>query len=246
MSEAKRSYASVWEDLSNVDCSDHVEVKDMGRFKLTYLSWAWAWQIMMTKYPNMQVMWMDPSNEGGERGVIYGPDGTAMVHCRVIIPADPEAVSPHPVSEQLSREMWLPVMDGRNQSIQNPNTRQVSDAKMRCLVKTFALFGLGHYIYAGEDLPNDPAKERQIESYIKAIRAHSVTLREELGGRLPAQFVEDMKEAIAGRDTTVLKKAVEDAQAAIGSARAAKANAVEDNMNPDDDSGDEVEETINE
>ena len=28
---------------------------------------------------------------------------------------------------------------------------------MRCLVKCLAMFGLGHYIYAGEDLPSAEA-----------------------------------------------------------------------------------------
>jgi len=44
-------------------------------------------------------------------------------------------------------------MDHRNKAIVNPTSRDVSDARMRCLVKCIAMFGLGHYIYAGEDLP---------------------------------------------------------------------------------------------
>lgn len=229
MSE-KRTYASVWNELSEIDCSEHTEVKDMGRFKLTYLSWAWAWQIMMTKYPNMQVLWMDPSRENGERGVVYGPEGTAMIHCRVIIPVDPNATTID-MNSDLSREMWLPVMDGRNQSIQNPSTREVSDAKMRCLVKCLALFGLGHYIYAGEDIPHDPAKEKAIEQAIASVKAHSKTLLEELkpmGVGLDKAFVEDTKEAIGGRDLQRLKKKVAEVQQKIIDVRAAKENAVED------------------
>jgi len=57
--------------------------------------------------------------------------------------------------------MWLPVMDNRNNPIKNPNSRQVSDTTMRCLVKCLALFGLGHYIYAGEDLPDTTTEEPQ-------------------------------------------------------------------------------------
>jgi hypothetical protein len=53
--------------------------------------------------------------------------------------------------------MWLPVMNYKNEAIANPDARAISDTKMRCLVKAFAVLGLGHYIYAGEDLPsNDP------------------------------------------------------------------------------------------
>jgi hypothetical protein len=54
--------------------------------------------------------------------------------------------------EEHVREMWLPVMDNKNNSIINPSSRQVSDNKMRCLVKCLSLFGLGLNVFAGEDL----------------------------------------------------------------------------------------------
>ena len=44
-------------------------------------------------------------------------------------------------------------MDNRNKSVANPSSRDISDARMRCLVKAIAMHGLGAYIYAGEDLP---------------------------------------------------------------------------------------------
>jgi hypothetical protein len=39
---------SVWATLSAIDCSAKVEQKG----KLTYLSWAWAWQTLMEHYPD--------------------------------------------------------------------------------------------------------------------------------------------------------------------------------------------------
>jgi hypothetical protein len=67
-------------------------------------------------------------------------------------------------------EMWLPVMDGANKSMKKVEytyttrygEKQVAPATsfdvnktiMRCLVKNLAMFGLGIYIYAGDDLPN--------------------------------------------------------------------------------------------
>ena len=53
-------------------------------------------------------------------------------------------------------------MDNRNNAIQNPNSRQVNDTKMRCLVKCLAMYGLGHYIYAGEDVPSSDKEEKPI------------------------------------------------------------------------------------
>jgi hypothetical protein len=54
--------------------------------------------------------------------------------------------------------MWLPVMDYKNNAIKNPDARKISDTKMRTLVKCLAMFGLGHRIYAGEDInpPGEP------------------------------------------------------------------------------------------
>ena len=61
--------------------------------------------------------------------------------------------------------MWLPVMDFKNNSKASPTSREISDARMRCLVKAIAMHGLGHYIYAGEDLPENeiepPVKEQK-------------------------------------------------------------------------------------
>ncbi len=85
----------------------------------------------MDHYPNAIMDF--PHNEVHE-------DGSVTVHCSIVIGT-------------LARHMWLPVMNNKNQAIVRPNARDISDAKMRCLVKCMALFGLGMYVYAGEDLP---------------------------------------------------------------------------------------------
>jgi hypothetical protein len=47
----------------------------------------------------------------------------------------------------------MPVLDYKNKAVQNPDSFQVNTALQRCLAKCCAMHGLGHYIYAGEDLP---------------------------------------------------------------------------------------------
>lgn len=121
----------IWGTLSKIDCSKHVEKKG----SLSYLSWAWAWATMMERYPEMVVEW-EPTH--------YEPDESATVGCEVRIGST-------------VRYMWLPVMDNRNKAISKPSSRDISDARMRCLVKCFALFGLAHYLYAGEDIPQADA-----------------------------------------------------------------------------------------
>jgi hypothetical protein len=53
-------------------------------------------------------------------------------------------------------------MDYRNKAIAHPSSRDISDAKQRCLVKCFALFGLGIYIYRGDAVPNVEDAEKAI------------------------------------------------------------------------------------
>ena len=122
------TYKEVWQNLSSVDCSKFTDSK-MG---LTYLPWAWAWGILVTHYAHADYSFKQEE---------YLNNGTVMVFCTIEI-------------GHLKRHMFLPVMDHKNNSIIKPTSRQISDARMRCLVKNIAVFGLGHYIYAGEDLPN--------------------------------------------------------------------------------------------
>lgn len=226
----RRTYADVWKVLSNVDCSDYTEVKQMGQARLTYLSWAWAWQQMMTRYADLVVEWMF-DHKGAATGVRYADDGSAMVHCNVKIPI----VENDPASGYLEREMWLPVMDRQGKGQKNPDTRQISDTKMRCMVKAFALFGLGHYIYAGEDLPNDPAKEREIDARVERLKALTVTLKEELGGQIPRDVLASGRDAINDRDEDRLKALIEDVGYRIASARQKKAEVQITRMDPDEE-----------
>ena len=139
------TYKEVWDNLSKIDCSDKIEKK----MNLSYLSWAWAWGVLQEHYPQAQYLFYQ--GEGDVPYVKY-PDGTAEVRCRVSI-------------DNLNREMTLSVMDYKNNAVQNPNSRQVNDTKMRCLVKCLAMYGLGHYIYAGEDVPSadkEPVKKKPI------------------------------------------------------------------------------------
>ena len=134
MDEQTKPFAEdVWDTLSSIDCSTHV--KDKGEF--TYLSWVWAWGILMEHYPESEYVVNAPvvyPNETSEMGVV---------------------VTVKRGEESLTRFMWLPVMNFKNQAIPNADSRQISDTRMRCLVKCIAMFGLGHHIYAGEDIPRE-------------------------------------------------------------------------------------------
>ena len=139
-------YRGIWNTLSSIDVSDHIEKKN----GLSYLSWAWAWGVLMRHYPHATYKFAPDEMHH---------DATVTVHCTVQI-------------GDCVRTMWLPVMDYKNNSVVAPDSRKVSDTRMRCLVKCLAMFGLGHYIYAGEDVPRPsgstedaaPAVEAPVEN----------------------------------------------------------------------------------
>ena len=129
---------SIWNTLSTIDCSDHIEKK--GQF--SYLAWTWAWAKVKEVYPL--------AHYHLEEDTVY-PDGTMEVRVTVVIPYSP--IDDDGKYHTSSHTMWLPVLDFKNKPIPNPNAFDINTARMRCLVKCLAMFGLGHYIYAGESTP---------------------------------------------------------------------------------------------
>ena len=120
-------------EVYNINVNDKIEKKN----NLTYLSWAWAWAEFKKIYPNAQYEIVK------NNGIPYFADGSgAMVYTNV-------------TADNLTYEMWLPVMDHRNEALKIGEFTMfdVNKTIMRCLTKNLAMFGLGLYIYAGEDLP---------------------------------------------------------------------------------------------
>jgi hypothetical protein len=136
---------SIWKTLSAIDCNKHTEKK--GQF--TYLSWTWAWAMVKDLYPYSNYELLDDT--------IY-LDGTMEVRVKVSISIQVavNGTNHQLVFNTLSHTMWLPVLDFKNKAITNPNAMDINSARMRCLVKCLAMFGLGHYIYAGESMPQEP------------------------------------------------------------------------------------------
>ena len=145
----------VWENLSAINVNEKAE-KKLG---LTYLSWAWGWAVLMENYPESSYEFAPEK---------YFQDGTCEVGVTVTV-KDGE--------NEISRYMWLPVLDHKNKPIPNPNAFDINKNKMRCLVKCLGMFGLGLYIYAGEDLPE--AEKNPPFSFAEYERAVANTQTEE-------------------------------------------------------------------
>ena len=129
-----------FKEIAKTDVSKLIEKKG----KFNYLSWSHSCTELL-KYDNLATWeYKEP---------LTLPDGSMMVFCTV---------------KAFGKEMTaqLPVLDFNNKAIKNPNTMQLNTAMQRCLAKGIALYGLGLYIYQGEDLPEGDVLER-IENIFK-------------------------------------------------------------------------------
>ena len=156
-------------ELLEMDVSEYTQKKG----KLTYLSWANAWTQFIKVYP--EATYKIKKGEDGECWFGNGDNGY-MVYTEV-------------TAGGTTHEMWLPVMDYRNKSMKNPTTFDINKAVMRCLTKNLAMFGLGLYIYAGEDLPDKDdvdgvskkvAKKAKTKKKAKAVKKRKATTKEAL------------------------------------------------------------------
>lgn len=142
---------SKFQELYSLNVNEYVEQKN----GLNYLSWAFAWAEFKKIYPD--ATYEVKKDENGK--CYFGSENIGyMVYTSV-------------TAGGLTYEMWLPVMDGVNKSMKDEaytyrtkygektveaiSMFDVNKTIMRCLVKNLAMFGLGLYIYSGEDLPED-------------------------------------------------------------------------------------------
>ena len=166
----------VFNKLFLLDINGHIEKKN----GLSYLSWAWAWAEVKKLYPTANYT-IEPYSFDEKLGY--------MVFTNVTIAGQ-------------TYRMWLPVMDNNNYSMKNEpyevitkyGKKQVAAASMfdinkaymRCLVKNLAMFGLGLYIYAGEDLP-----EKSFETIDDELTVLAATL-DKIDGCTTVEAVSDI------------------------------------------------------
>jgi hypothetical protein len=146
-----------FQELYSLNVNQYVEKKN----DLSYLSWSYAWAEFKKIYPDATY----EVKKDAEGRCYFGDELFGyMVYTSV-------------TAGGLTYEMWLPVMDGNNKAMKNhpynvktkykeitvqPATMfDVNKTIMRCLTKNLAMFGLGLYIYAGEDLPDAADEDKR-------------------------------------------------------------------------------------
>lgn len=174
---------SVFETLSAVDVSKHVEVIKMKKGPaLSYVSWSWAWNFVksiypdtptpkFTKYKEMVLTTAQEPYKAKYGNQEYTKYRTVVKRAELIDREVPYlttmtgtmvectiTIEGEPYTESLY------VMDNNNNAVINPTMKEINKTQKRCLVKALALAGLGLSIYAGEDLPmadiNEADKEQ--------------------------------------------------------------------------------------
>tara|TARA_R110000796_G_scaffold51680_9_gene121963 strand:- start:2046 stop:2705 length:660 start_codon:yes stop_codon:yes gene_type:complete len=160
------STKSIFNTLSSVNVNKYVEKKN----NLTYLSWPYAWAETCKVYPDATYTIYE--NAETKENYDYDPDLGFLCKTSVTIGGK-------------TLPMWLPVMDGSNKvmkkqkythttrfgekEIQSATMFDINKTIMRCLVKNLAMFGMGVYIYAGEDMPMVEAETKKEDSKLKVI-----------------------------------------------------------------------------
>lgn len=150
---------NIFETLNTINVSGKTEKKN----GLTYLSWAYAWGELCKVYPTATYKVHERDTQWGPCN--YFTDGrTAWVKVSVTI-------------GDLTHTEMLPIMDYRNKSIplDKVTSCDANKAIQRCITKAVARFGLGLYVYAGEDLPSsveysDPIQAQPVQPQAPALQ----------------------------------------------------------------------------
>jgi hypothetical protein len=164
---------SVYSTLSQTSVREKIERKG----NLDYLSWANAWHMLKTAYPNAQ----RKVYEHDHTGFNYFTDGrTAYVKVGIIV-------------NDLEHIDYLPVMDFRNNAlpIDKVTATDVNKTIQRSTAKAIAMHGLGLSLWTGEDVPVivDVAQVTQESSLIELTKgsenwekvAQYITLNKQIG-----------------------------------------------------------------
>jgi len=137
---------SVYNNLKAIDVRPKAEKKG----RADYLSWAHAWDMLKSNYPQAQrIIYEQP-----ETGLNYFTDGkTAYVKVGIVV-------------NDLEHIDMLPVMDNRNKSItiEKVCSFEVNKTIQRSTAKAIAMHGLGLSLWTGEDIPSQPSEAKDAPS----------------------------------------------------------------------------------
>lgn len=197
---------TAFETLNGLNVNEHTETKEVSGKDLTYLSWPWAWAEVKKRFPDAHyTIWKN------ENGLPYTVDPLTgfMVYTSVtiegithemwlpVMDGANKAMKSEPYTYTVKNPRFKYAKrqpDGRyldsygneqkeylTKTVDAATMMDVNKTIMRCLVKNLAMFGLGLYIYAGEDLPEgeQPEEKPQDNSAAAAFRTQANVTKQE-------------------------------------------------------------------
>lgn len=167
--------------LYKKDLRGKTHTREVGKTKLTYLTWSFAWAEFVKMYPQATY---EVIKDNGKP--YFSDESGAMCYTSI-------------TANNLTHQMWLPVMNGANKAMRSKpfeytvkgwngakDTTKTTEAYtmfdinktiMRCLVKNIAMFGLGLYIYENEDIPEaEKITKEQEKQLVQLISTSETTM----------------------------------------------------------------------
>lgn len=132
-------------ELNSRNVNDNVEKKN----GLNYLSWAYVQQELTKLDENFQHRFIEFPSTDSDREDIFLPYLKTEEGYMVCVEITLFGVT---------KREWLPVLNYKNQTIPkgSATTFDINKSMKRVFVKCAAQFGLGNYLYLGEDGPEQP------------------------------------------------------------------------------------------
>lgn len=225
--------ATVFEELNAINVNEKTEKKKSGGTELTYLSWTWAWAEVKKRFPeaHYEIVMYDglpyvyDENTGYMVFTNVTIDGITHTMWLPVMDGANKAMKNQPYTYKVKNQNFKYATlkeDGKyydkygNEQTEY-NEKEVAQATMfdvnktimRCLVKNLAMFGLGLYIYAGEDLPEVEVEEQKTAQEVAKKKLEKIdavqleTLKAILAGNgIDEKFVLDLYKLKSLADVT--------------------------------------------
>lgn len=160
---------NIYNELSQISVEKYIEKK----LNFSYLSWADCLDIIYKKFNDNEVQYYIHPNPNRDMLPIFG-DGNIGYFVKTTV-----------TIKDISKDMTLPVLDMVNnpmkdeaytylvydkykkttveKRVEKINSFEINKTIMRCIVKNFAVFGLGICLYKGDDLTDKEQEENKIK-----------------------------------------------------------------------------------
>lgn len=182
-----------FKELCSVDVSQYVKEKN-GK---NYLPWMWAWHYLKINYPLSR----STIHESPEGLLIWrDPIGAHVKTSVTLVWEEEDGIHEHTETE------YLPCMDMRNKPIpyEECDSMVINKTIQRSLTKCIARFGIGGFVFVGEDLPEEISKFNELMSEIDALVSKKCSLSDKAKAKVKELCIAAEKQANPDMDDDLI------------------------------------------